>query len=130
MLLAEYHHDVYGVADTLNISTLPVLTPGFFLSHRVHMNVCFAVMSFFPVPFDLKKTNEMYKNTMYAKTNAGVAWGAKKLLRAITSPVKSGLRALRRSQLGCGHVMLVEEIKCVNTFMRNFGTPETSHSVA
>jgi hypothetical protein len=27
--------------------------------------------------------------------------------------------SLEAVQLGCGHVILLEEIKCVNTFMRN-----------
>lgn len=63
-----------GIADTLNISTLPMLTPGFFLSRQVHMNILFRGYEFFPCHLIKKKTNEMYKNTVYAKTNAGVAW--------------------------------------------------------
>ena len=82
------------------------------------MNSLFRGYEFFPVPFDLKKQMKCTKTPCTQKQTQG--WhGCKKIVAGNYKSSQIRSASPEAVQLGCGHVILLEEIKCVNTFMRN-----------
>ena len=75
-------------------------------------------MSFFPCHLILKKQMKCTKTPSMQKQRHG--WhGCKKGVVGNDKSSQIRSASLEAAQLGCRHVILLEEIKCVKTFLRN-----------